>query len=260
MEHGKYTDNHTIFIKTSVANEEQITDCLVRCLKEISSLKEMGSDTQCDYRLNVVRDRSGKYLGYGFIWLSNSKFYHVMLGNNPDGSPRVEYQFEDEPEIIDIATTNWGDLEETTAVKITLPSLVVFPGYQYNTEQLSHLRNMDPNFSGTMGYFALEPAMVSYSDDGPNNVLICDRPNGIPSKRFPDIIYEYFKCYSNIIGYPKIKKIYDRNEDNQINRVEIIFRPGSLDAKFAFLMTRKFDIPYNNRMITILTRLLRNRI
>lgn len=265
METDQITDTHTIFIKTGVATDDQIHDCVVRCLEEISAKIKV---PPCDYRINLVKTHESKYLGYCFVWLSDERYYHVIMGNNPDGTRRVELKFEDEPEIIDIKNINWGDEPTGTTIEIPLPSLVTFPGYEYNASQLKYHKELDPDFDGTMGYFFVSAAYTTvYNNERSKNILTCDRPKGIPARDFEKLIREQFKCYSTRIEYPKIKlktsnsrnRIDEKSQYDHTTYVEIIYHPDTYDAEFALLMMKKFSLNYRGKMVTIMTKQSRRR-
>lgn len=84
----KYYDNHTMYLFTSGATEKQLNESFREAMCTLE--KTSGKRYQCRYQVNIVRDKLGKTLGFGYLWVSNPEIYHMLIGNNPDGSVRRE--------------------------------------------------------------------------------------------------------------------------------------------------------------------------
>ena len=85
----QHTNCHLIYVESSVATEEQIRACISKAIKEYQHKHDKNFKTS--FRVNAVSNRAGKLFGYSYIWFTNPETYHLLLGRNPDGSPRVEY-------------------------------------------------------------------------------------------------------------------------------------------------------------------------
>jgi hypothetical protein len=89
--------------------------------------KQLKKRFPCDYYFNQVTDKSGKVLGYGYLWISNPEVFRMINGRNPDGSERVIVSYERDPEVLerelnkaldkafetdDLMTMHWADIQE----------------------------------------------------------------------------------------------------------------------------------------------------
>jgi hypothetical protein len=82
----KIYDQHTMYLITSVATERQLDTAFRQAMAQVES--DLNQKFDCKYRINIVRDKSNKTLQFGYLWVSNSQIYHMLIGNNPDGTPR----------------------------------------------------------------------------------------------------------------------------------------------------------------------------
>jgi len=268
----RYNDTHTLFIDSGVATSEQVSECLKNAIYEAE--KVLGYKTNCKYKVNLIVDKEGKYFGFGYIRVSDEKIYWMLLGRNPDGTERVEeYPDPDwvappnlnegltEKEIEERnKTKTWAQLaEEEEAfiqpkIKKILPPLVTIPGYEYEKEQIEHLRELDPNAEiPKTGYFEISRAYASDPAVGVMKNRICARkvPNWIPPEAFKMIFSSYVSEESKgkkatiRVGNKDITDTYPivNFVDSKKGRIVFItFDPKTNDAIFCLLMTKKTRI------------------
>ena len=264
-------DEQTIFCDTSVATTEQVSSSLKKAIQEAEKI--LGYKTKCKFKVNLIVDKEGKYFGFGYIRVSEPKIYWMLLGRNPDGTERVEeypdpnwvkpenpYEGLTMEEIVEEnKNKSWVDLAEEEEsliqpkIKKILSPLVTIPGYEYEPEQIEHLRDLedDPNVEiPKIGYFEISRA---YATDPPAGVMknrICARrvPDWIPLEAFKMIFSTYVskeskgkKTTIKISGkyitdtYPIVNFV----ETKKGRIVFITFDPKTNDAIFCLLMTKK---------------------
>ena len=80
-------DNHTLYVCCGCASTEQIHETFARALHEYARKTEAPLD--CRFRVNRVETGDGMCIAYVFV--TNSEVYHMLIGNNPDGSDRITY-------------------------------------------------------------------------------------------------------------------------------------------------------------------------
>ena len=269
----KFNDNHTIFCDTSVATSSQVSECLKNAIEEAENI--LGYKTNCKFNVNLIVDKDGKYFGFGYIRISEPKIYWMLLGRNPDGSERFE-EYPD-PNWVSPPNPNEGLTEEEIQeknkgkswiqyaeeeeafihpmVKNILPPLVTIPGYLYEEDQISHLKELEENIEiPKNGFFEISRA---YATDPPAGMLknrICSRrvPEWIPIEGFKAIFSSYVSQESKgkkgkiYVGNKEISDTYpivnfvDSKKGGRI--VFITFDPQTHDAIFCLLMTKKTRI------------------
>lgn len=150
-------DTNTLYVESGVANESQVSDILKGAI--LACEKILGWKNKASFKVNIIIDKEGRYFGYGYVRVSHSQIYWMLLGKNPDGSDRYE-EFPDPnwvaPVIdysIDPLERNKGKswvqiLEEEEAmirptIRKPLPPLVTLSGYTYNEAQKKHLMELE---------------------------------------------------------------------------------------------------------------------
>ena len=274
----KYLDEHIIYCDCAVATQEQISESMKQAILEAEKI--LGYKTHCRYKINLLVSREGEYFGYGYIWVSSSEIYWMLLGRNPDGSERVEEYPDPDwvaPKVVakqdsKSEEVHWIDqVEEEDAfvqpmIKKILDPLVEIPGYRYDQDQRKHLEELMREEAGVkeggekeagakeevpeMGYFELSRAYAMDAPAGTCRNRICARhvPPWIPIDVFKSLFSFYCKKGSK---YPEVSFI----ETKKAGRMVFInFDPSSKDAIFTLLMTKKQTIvnPKNDKQKTTL--------
>lgn len=160
------------------------------------------------FKINRVY-RGREYLNFGFLYVADPAMYHTFIGNNPDGSARINYK-EIEGEYED-----WADVEVEEEF---LPSLIDFPSIRFYPAKISEL-----------------------GEEYSHNILCC---RNFPPDLNPEELRDIFYCYSSAQDYPRIKaKIIPASSNSEEKRIIfVIFSPKTLDAQYALLMTKQIKI------------------
>ena len=257
-----------IYIICGVAHEDQLDKIIISMIRKLVVLaaeNRIFPNIDPTYRLNYVvttnreTGQVGK-VGYSYLWVKDSRIYYALTGANFDGSPRV--MTENDPDwtppkesyqeairkALESSNHSWADESEITEdiekryrskIKTKqLPPLIYPDMYQYTTDQFNYLHiqavnnKEDPSTVPQSGSIILSQAWN-------NNI----EKNELFSGKIPDWVnandlIEQFSDYSTMEGYPKIKFSNGYNG----KQVLITYSPGSHDAGFALLMTRKIYI------------------
>jgi len=255
-------DEHTLYVESGVATEAQVSGCLKAAIEKADTV--LGYQTKCKFKVNLIVGNDGKYFGFGYIRVSDSKIYWMLLGRNPDGSERFEEYLDPDwtpPEITVKTQNKWIDIvEEEDAlihpkIRKELPPLVNIPGYEYDEEQIEHLKELeDAQEIPQTGYFEISRAYATEPDKNMIKNRICSRkvPDWIPVEAFKAIFSTYtspesrkkeasIKFGNKIIKdtYPIVNFVESKNGGRI---VFITFSPNTNDALFALLMTKKTRI------------------
>jgi hypothetical protein len=271
-------DNSSIFIESGVATQKQVSDCLKKAISDAE--KVLGYETNCKFKINLIVDKDGKYFGFGYIRVSNPKIYWMLLGRNPDGSERIEEQLD--PNWKPPVNTNEGltfeqileknknktwfeiaqeeDSYVQPKIKIVLPPLITIPGFEYDEEQIAHLKELaiekgeSENAVPKVGFFELSRAYSSNPERGFLKNRLCARnvPNWVPEQAFKSIFSMYVseewrgKLGSIRLGNKEISDTYPIinfvDAKNKGRIVFVTFPPETNDAIFAILMMKKTRI------------------
>ena len=230
---------------------------------------------KCRFKINLLVNKEGEYLGFGYIRISLPEVYWMLLGRNPDGSERFEEipdpdwtpPLPDKKENLSIdeilekeTKKTWAELAEEEEshiqpiIKKPLPPLIAIPGYKYDEEQLLHLKDVakengeDPDQIPKEGFFEISRGYVKDPPPGKLANRLCARrvPDWLPEEAFKITFRPYAsnpkkKGKINIMGnkvescYPIINFI-----DTKKGRIVFItFDPSTKDALFASLMQKK---------------------
>lgn len=224
---NKHYDDHTLYIESGEAKEDQIAECLKVAI--IQADRVLGRKTNCKFQINLIM-KDGQYVGHGYIRISSKEVYYMMLGFNPDGTPRtIEIPDPDwiSPSLKDSSTDlniddfvfnegtltkkkSWFELtmEEDSKIQPTikkyLPPLVIIPGYVYDEEQINENylqeENEDENRTKsedthipTVGHFTLSRAFAYDPPQGYLKYRLCSKnvPDWVPEKAFKSIFSSY---------------------------------------------------------------------
>lgn len=150
----QYTNNHVIYLDCGVATEDQVKAVVKKSIRDAKERLQRPIETQ--FMTNVV-NRSGRPVGYTYIWFTNPEVFNMLIGKNPDGSERIEYI--DDPdwvapeqprEAVDLLSSkfsslSWADQCEEEEryicpkVKRTLPPLMTLDPIEYVGDQKAQM-------------------------------------------------------------------------------------------------------------------------
>ncbi len=168
---SQYENNHLVYIKSGVATKEQV-HCAIRTAL-IDAAAKLKCDFECKFRINVVGDRIGKKFGFTYVWFTDPKVYNMIIGLNPDGSERMEYEDDldwtpsTQDQIRSLQqkckqTKNWADMIEyeeeldkiqtRPQVGVPLEPLIQLPPYEIFPHQTEEMRQL------LLGFFKPEYA------------------------------------------------------------------------------------------------------
>jgi len=268
----KYYDNHTLYVTSGVAREEQLYKVLKAAIKERED--KTNTNLQCDIKVNLIVNKNKEYYGFGYVRVSSESVYWMLLGRNPDGTDRVvEYPDPNwlpptSSEKVDnnLSEMSWFEIAQEEdkliqpIIKENLGPLMIIPGYKYDETQYKHLQDMakldkkDPTKVPTTGYFEFARAYTRDVEPGKISNVLCARqvPDWIPAAAFKNIFKPYASNLSKEIttenndtdNYPTVKLIENKKDDRT---VFITFDPSTKDANFSLLMTRKVRIKHPER-------------
>lgn len=255
-------DNSILYIDSGVATVAQISNCLKSAIKNAEKI--LGRKTNCRFKINLLVNKDGEYFGYGYIWISSPEIYWMLLGRNPNGTERIEeYPDPDwkppspstnENKTID-SNKNWIDIvEEEDAhvqpmIKKILPPLVALSGYEYDSEQIQHLKELKEREGQQdvaipkIGFFEISRGYALDAPQGSLKNRLCARnvPDWIPEEVFKAIFSFYIQDTKG--EYPIVKFVTSKNGSRI---VFITFDPNKKDAIFTLLMTKKTVIVHPN--------------
>ena len=195
---AQHTNNHTLLVKSGLATDEQLEECLKNFLLKVSRI--LNREIKCQYQSNLIIGRNGRYYGFGYLWLSNPEIYNILLGRNPDGTERIEYTTDPnwkEPEKpLDEALAevqykssswaDWADEDDEIAEKykpptkeVVLQPLLEMSEFFYTEKQkklivtLCKEKNITFSYLPKTGKFEFYPARVGNLDDNYCPNVIC---------------------------------------------------------------------------------------
>ena len=265
-------NTNTLKITSGVANKEDIILSFKKAILDVE--KQLCRKFECPFKINIINildkvTNRQKKIGSGYIWIGNPELYWMLIGHNPDGSPRIE-EYPDPnwiPKTKEETTMNdddlWADLieseisDQAPIIRKILPPLITLPGFKHSDGQKLELKeratefNLDPNNIPDIGYFKIERAFVESIPEGKIGNILCSYkiPDWIPN----DVLKSIFSLY---ISDPTVElsASFGNNRNTPIKKekapyilrlrdtVFIIYDPESRDASFARMMQRKTRI------------------
>lgn len=90
-----WTNNHVLYFRGP--NETTDLELKTAIQSAISDAKSILGRDMGTCITNLVAKHTGETFGYGYIWVSSSQMYNVLLGLNPDGSQRYRGNPNNEP-------------------------------------------------------------------------------------------------------------------------------------------------------------------
>lgn len=277
---GDVEDVHTLYMATGYATQDQVILLFERIYDEI---KKFIPDLDMRFRVNLfdkLKEKTNPSLGkvvsgQAFVYLKDTRAYHVILGKNPDGTLRtclkekvVEKKEEKKEEDLS-STTRWADLEDEDTVKtyvtVNLESMIDMSSFRIentpNQQKIMDLefiaKGITENIPTSFGV-SIFPANVKKGEnqeDFRENVLYI---NHVDSAITVEDLHNVFDFYCTSKGtqfviecgksfrefsYPFIEIFEGRTPDGKISRYAwVIFERMTNDAAFAIYMTRTFTV------------------
>lgn len=275
---NRYTNLHLLYIQTGYTNHEQIKSALQQTLHKVQ--KELKYKIHTRFRINVVTKDNSKTMGYAYLWVTNPEFYHILLGNNPDGSSRIkiindpDWQEGSQSDIDRIketmqTTTNWADIDDLSqqldsltnrpTIEIKLPPIVVLPRIFYTDEQYQNILqdnylNIYLNNDSIPPKFidiTIEQGYINNVRNGytPYILQCCNTPEWITIKMLKQIFIPYVtnpntEVIRRICG-KRVKGTYPLVHINNNRKAFITFDSNTQDASFALAMCMKLPLVNN---------------
>jgi hypothetical protein len=217
--------NNILLLDSNVATQEQVDIVICDALKKASKIIPHLQDS---YKLNTVffstRTADGMVKtpsGYSYLWVKDCRFFNVLLGKKPDGSPLVS-EIDDpnwiKPKVVDeyFAPANhknmwfhtdgttpksWFEVDEECLemerlaicpkIQTPLPPLIKITGIQHTKQQMEFLksRGIDSAFhiiKFTAAHFGIE------LEKRLKHILICKSvPNHVTEKDIKQILSQF---------------------------------------------------------------------
>lgn len=90
------SDNHTLYIRseyTKIQFEEKLTELFAQIIQYVKDGKIIIEEPQLNfnYRLNYVCTAAGEPVFYSYVYLCDSRVFHILLNKKPDGTDNVIY-------------------------------------------------------------------------------------------------------------------------------------------------------------------------
>lgn len=148
----RYRNEHYIHISSGIATNEQFTAILQQALKERKMTME--------FKVNLIF-LGGKPIGYGYLWVKDTRFYNMLIGKKPDGTELVQ-EIDDpnwrpaSPETQTFEETmkgcrgrSWADIDEEETsrhtcpkIKVSLPHMLPLAPMRYTPEEQKRHRQL----------------------------------------------------------------------------------------------------------------------
>ena len=243
-----------LYVETGLATWNQIHSIFTRAIKTFG--------IYCKLQMVMPKNREGEFKGFALVWFSDEQIPNMLMGNNPDGSERIEERDDptwvppegDKEKIIDQRTqdmTNWADMaeveEEVAAmfmapkIRVKLPTLLPIPKYYYNREQRQILKKTGKSHSSKEGKINISYATIRRHREGLSTHVIF---GNIPEWMDEKMIKQEFGRYVTVPDgkYPLVNIIdrYDRRTQKQQKVAYVTFSPNSMDGQTAAFMSYDF--------------------
>jgi len=266
---SRYPDEHTLYVTSGAAGNGDVVNSVSRALKSLEGTSK--KKYPCNIISNLIFDRDDVPYGFGYVYVSNTQVYNMLLGKNPDGSERTKiveaasktvFTPEDGVEWVE----DWSK-DQRELVLEELPPLIVPPPHRYTPEQrtlfqkfimkISSLekKHLSPEqFRPDICEFTFEKAHVKPVGEQYSLNILCGRK--IPGWVDQRTIYNEFRRFVSDKRVKKKSRVKNRvvevpYPEININRKKglcfVEFNPLSRDAQFALLMTTKVIFKNKNR-------------
>lgn len=150
-------------------------------------------------KINVVKNKENKLLGYSYLWIDNYDLYYALTGFNFDGSKRVE-KIETEIETEEKEIDSWGDVREDIQITYkNLEPLINFPSLE-----IDDLEKINYRLASNIINFNILQATKYISPEFKNSLYARYIPHWLTEK----MVLDYFKPFERdtILHHTKNKK------------------------------------------------------
>lgn len=238
------SDNHTLYIECGSSTKKQLNDAIVDAISAFPDIKTK-------YMINLVMVSNGTVpVGYAYVYFTNSMIYNMLLGNEPDGTPRYDLKLieKDTPKSGDKVC--WEDLDdEPEYIKVPKSPLIKLMPYSISSEQSVIERKLNPLWVpvpfGVYKIFKARPIRV---EDG-------DIPNVLFAPSYKPINAAIIKAYFTPFcddSTTKVKRVFKKetiedtypfvdiiSNDKKVHKVFITFDPKTTNGEYALVMTKR---------------------
>ncbi len=240
-----------LYIETGLATWNQIHSIFTRAIKT--------SGIYCKFQMVMPKNREGKFKGFALIWFSDQQIPNLLMGNNPDGSERIEEREDptwvppegDKEKIIDERTqdiTSWAeisDIEEEVGamfmapkIRVKLPTLLPIPKYYYNREQKQILKKTGKGDLPKEGGINISYVTVRRHREGlSTHVIFGEVEEWMDTQKVKSIFSKYVTVPDG--KYPMVK-VLDRVNQRGKKMTFVTFSPNSMDGQTAAFMSHDF--------------------
>lgn len=258
---SRYPDNHTLYVTSGASNNEDLVKSVSQALRAYEKTKER--EYSCNVTANLVFDKEGVPLGFGYLYISNTQVYNMLLGKNPDGSERTKlvekegkriFSPDDGVEWVEDWSQDKRELVTEQLPKLLNPEIHIYtPKQKQNFQKLitrikkSEKQHLPPEyFHPDKCSFVFEKAYVKPVGEQYSLNVLCGRK--IPVWLNAENIYSIFRKFISDKKVKKKVRIKGRFAEVPypvvtINRKKALcfieFNPLSRDAQFALLMTTR---------------------
>lgn len=217
----RYQNKHNIYVKTGVATYEQFAGAVAEYKKLLATHPdpEIRKLSNVDIEVNLVTDGGNRSQMFGYLWVSKEPVYWLLVGNNPDGSERVEEESSSDGnelnlDDIDFANADLNALTDSFNEKVkpkiirNLGPLIPFPSYAYTPEQAENVykyeseeeakaasverRDPRPVVKQSRGYFQLSRSVsIELDPDVKSNILRGEIPTWVTGEMIFNSFYKF---------------------------------------------------------------------
>ncbi len=253
------SDEHTLTVKVHpLVTQEQLSAALQTAF---SAAAAMGAEYQTRFLINMVK-KKGVRTGRGFVRVFNPKVYHMVLGRNPDGTPRIR-KYEDpnwvapQEEVIfssQPSGKSWADLmdeeeaKQCPIIEEQLPPLITLPPIKLTPEQQAQHEEKATHIN-----IHVEAALAHDVEPGlSHNVLRSSSLLPHMDEKFIKNEFQPFSTSKNTLSvrtgkgkndivhetYPHVKIVNHTTPRGTERVAYVTFDSSTRDASFAFHMMR----------------------
>lgn len=240
-----YTDKNTLYIRTGDATKEEVSDAIRSAIDRYEKIHN--KKIKCNYMVNVVQSKDGNFFGISYVRVTNTEVYNMLLGLNPDGTERIEYEEIEEQEeqeeqqknwsnfsLDDVSEMDWADCVDEWTAPTQKKKIVI----SHKKEPLMNLNCI------RLGELAVGRAIVKDLDENQKHDVLVSK--NVPTwinvddikKRFTpfssDSKTKYKKTYNGRVNYITYPDVNIKN-----GNIYVRFCPSTRDAQFALLMMKK---------------------